>query len=325
MKFRTEIIPSSQNKSISYSDHTIFMGSCFSENILKKMDLLKFKVTGNPYGIVYNPISLAQQLQEISERRIYTSADLQFNNERWFSYQHHSDFSFANQNECLTAINTSIQKASTQLRCASHLFLTFGTAWAYSTKENAQWVNNCHKIPAKRFNKKLLEVDTMVTDLMQAITVLKKTNPNIQVVFSVSPIRHLSDGAFENQLSKGRLFEVIHQLITKESNISYFNAFELIMDDLRDYRFFKDDLIHPSEQAISYVWEKFATVFFTNQTEKYIHQVEKLIRASNHRPFNSSSEAHQNFLTKTISAMEHLEKELSISFDQEKESMPLLG
>ncbi len=323
MKFRTEIIPNSQNQGISYSDHTIFMGSCFSENIHNKMESVKLNVSGNPYGIVYNPISLARQLKEITEIKTYSPDDLQFKNERWFSYQHHSDYSYADPQECCSAMNTSIQQAFKQFQMASHLFITLGTAWAYSIKETGEWVSNCHKVPARNFDKSILEVTSMVDALSKAIKAIQKINPRIQIVCSVSPVRHLSDGAFENQLSKGRLFEVIHQLRSTNNHITYFNAYELIMDDLRDYRFFANDLVHPSMQAISYVWEKFGSVFFSTQTLKSIQKVEKLIQASNHRPFHPKSEAHQKFIEKSILEMEKLERELTISFQTEKERIGL--
>lgn len=319
MKFRTELEPEPQERKISYSDSVLLMGSCFSENIYKKMNSLKLKVLGNPFGIVYNPVSVAEQIQEILALKLYDESDLSFANERWFSFQHHSDFSYSSKEECLENINASLQKGYASLFNATHLFITLGTAHAYRHNENLSWVSNCHKIPSKTFQKKLLDTEFMVNQLSRAIEAIQKVNPKIQVVFTISPVRHLSDGAFGNQLSKGRLFDVVHQLQEKYDAVSYFNAYELVMDDLRDYRFYADDLVHPSSQAVAYVWEKFSSTFFSIQTLQQQKQIEKLVQASNHRPFNPKSEAHQKFISKAISNMEGLEKELNISFAKEKE------
>ena len=321
MKFRTKLDPEPQARKVSYSDSVLFMGSCFSENIYKKMETLKLKVQGNPYGIVYNPISIVHQLQEIIALKLYDENDLEYVNERWFSFQHHSDFSYSNKEECLQNINTSLQKAHSSLFKSSHLFITLGTANAYWHIENKDWVSNCHKIPSKNFYKKLLDTNYMVDQFSQIIESIEKVNPNVKIVFTISPIRHLSDGAFDNQLSKGRLFDVIHQLREKYALVSYFNAYELVQDDLRDYRYYADDLVHPSTQAISYVWEKFASTFFNTQTLQQQKQVDKLIQAANHRPFNPTSEAHQNFIEKSIAEMERKECELKISFHHEKEKL----
>lgn len=321
MKFRTELDSEPQERKISFSDSVVFMGSCFSENIYKKMDSLKLKVLGNPFGIVYNPISICQQVQEILALKIYEESDLELANERWFSFQHHSDFSDSSKQECLKNINNSLQKAYSSILNASHLFITLGTAHAYWHKANQNWVSNCHKIPSKTFDKKLLETDFMVPQLSETIEAIKKVNSDIQIVFTISPVRHLSDGAFGNQVSKGRLFDVVHQLKEKYDFVSYFNAYELVLDDLRDYRYYADDLVHPSAQAITYVWEKFATTFFHTQTVQQQKQIEKLIQAATHRPFNPQSEAHQKFINKAISNMGSLEKELNISFSNEIEKL----
>ncbi len=319
MKFRTELEPEPQEHKISYSDSVIFMGSCFSENIYKKMDSIKLKVDANPFGIVYNPISIAEQIQEVLALKIYDETHLEFINERWFSFQHHSDFSNSSKEECLENINKRLQKAYSNLFNASHLFITLGTANAYWHLDNKNWVSNCHKIPSSTFEKKLLETDHMVSQLSKAIEAVQKVNSKIQIVFTISPVRHLSDGAFGNQLSKGRLFDVVHQLKDKYDFVNYFNAYELVLDDLRDYRYFADDLVHPSSQAIAYVWEKFVATFFHTQTVRQQNQIEKLIQAASHRPFNPQSEAHQKFIKTAIFKMEELEKDLPISFLKEKE------
>jgi hypothetical protein len=316
MKFRTEVSPEKQT-SIDYSGKSVFIGSCFSQHIHNQMKSVKLDVINNPFGIVYNPISVAQQLTEVVELKPYSHSDLDHTNERWFSFQHHSDFSFTNADECLNTINSSIEKSHQYLKSASHLFITLGTSWAYSLKEGNIPVSNCHKMDSKKFTKEIIDFKQMSIAFSTAIKRVKNLNPNIQIIFSISPVRHLSDGFFENQLSKGRLFELVHFCRQNFDNVSYFNAYELVLDDLRDYRFFTEDMIHPSEQAISYVWEKFIETFFTDHTKKQVLHIKKLTQAANHKPFNPASKAHLQFVSKTVQQMEQLESELSISFTSE--------
>ena len=318
MKFRTEIPLNEHASKLNYQDEILFLGSCFSVHIHDKMNGLKFNSVSNPFGIVYNPLSLSSQLLRVVSNKTYTEQDLHFYNERWFSFNHHSDFSFSTKPECLSAINNSLEEAHQQIKSAKFLFITLGSSWVYFKNEDNEIVSNCHKIPAKKFTKFLAEPADMVEQLSHAVTELNKLNPNISIVFSVSPVRHLADGHFENQVSKGRLFDVIHRLTENDKTISYFPAYELLMDDLRDYRFYKSDLVHPSTEAIQYIWERFITTYFSSPTVDTMSKVKKLIQAANHRPFNPKSEAHQKFIAKTVSSMENLEKEVFGGFEEEK-------
>jgi hypothetical protein len=318
MKFRTEIPVNEHTSKLNYQDEVLFLGSCFSVHIHDKMKGLKFNSLSNPFGIVYNPLSLSSHLLRVVSNEIYTEQDLHFYNERWFSFNHHSDFSFSTKSECLTAINNSLEEAHQQLKSAKFLFITLGSSWVYFKNEDNEVVSNCHKIPAKKFTKFLAEPEDMVAQLSHAISELKKINQEISIIFGVSPVRHLADGHFENQVSKGRLFDVIHHLTENDDAISYFPSYELLMDDLRDYRFYKSDLVHPSNNAIQYIWERFVATFFSDSTVNTMSKVEKLIQAANHRPFNPKSEAHQKFIVKTISSMENLEKEVFGGFKEEK-------
>ena len=318
MKFRTEIPLNELASKLNYQDEVLFLGSCFSVHIHDKMNGMKFNSVSNPFGIVYNPLSLSSQLLRVVSNKTYTEQDLHFYNERWFSFNHHSDFSFSTKLECLSSINNSLDKAHQQLKSANFLFITLGSSWVYFKNEDNEIVSNCHKIPAKKFTKFLAEPSDMVEQLSHSISELKKLNPKISIVFSVSPVRHLADGHFENQVSKGRLFDVIHRLSENDEAISYFPSYELLMDDLRDYRFYKSDLVHPSTEAIQYIWERFVTTYFSSPTVDTMSKVEKLIQAASHRPFNPKSEAHQKFIVKTISSMENLEKEVFGGFEEEK-------
>ena len=317
MKFRTEVPVPKSTIQMSYEDNSLFIGSCFSVNIHSKLHALKFNTDSNPFGIVYNPISLARQLNRIIQNQKYVASDLQFQNERWFSFDHHSDFSFTDKSACLEAINTNLNNAHSQLKNAKFLFITLGTSWVYELEETKQTVSNCHKLPAKNFNKYLAKTEDMVSQLSFAITEIKKVNSDIQIVFSISPVRHLADGFFENQVSKGRLFDVIHQLKTQDDSIQYFSAYEMVLDDLRDYRFYNSDLVHPSYEAISYIWEKFVETFISKESVSVLTKVEKVIQAAKHRPFNPKSEAHQKFIAKTLAQIKSLEGLVFDGFDKE--------
>ncbi|MFT4752615.1 MAG: hypothetical protein ACI9GM_001153 [Salibacteraceae bacterium] len=321
MKFRTEVpAPQSLDK-ISYDSSVLFLGSCFSLSIHNQLQNLKFHTFSNPFGIVYNPTSLSKQLKRVCTEKKYLESDLHFHNERWFSFDHHSDFSYPSKEDCLHSINHSLEQAHAHLKKSDFIFITLGTAWTYHHDKLKRSVSNCHKISSKNFTKKLTQVDEMVHQLIEAIQDLKSINPSVKVVFSVSPIRHLSDGHFENQVSKGRLFDTIHQLLAIDNSTRYFPAYELLLDDLRDYRFYNSDLLHPSSEAIEYIWSKFSETFINSNTSKTITRIEKLIQASKHQPFNPYSTAHQKFIQKTLNEMNLLESELGFRFIPEKTSL----
>ncbi len=323
MKFRTEIFPKESSHFIDYKDAILFIGSCFSVNIHNKLHQLKFNTISNPFGIVYNPISLSIQLNRILDAQLYTKSDLYFFNEKWLSFDHHGEFSSSNSEKCLNQINERLNESIKQLKSAKFLFITLGSAWIYNRNADGKTVSNCHKIPAKEFTKELAETSDMIQELSNVIERIKTMNPEIQVIFSISPVRHLSDGHIENQLSKGKLFDTVYQLKNQFKNVYYFQAYELMMDDLRDYRFYNSDLLHPSDEAIEYIWEKFRSAFFNSQSLTIISQVEKIIAASNHRAFNPKSEAHQQFIGKIIRQIEQLTPDVYGHFSEEIKRLKL--
>ncbi|KAB2859188.1 MAG: GSCFA domain-containing protein [Flavobacteriales bacterium] len=299
---------------ISHQDAILLLGSCFTENIGKKLLNSKFKVNINPFGIIYNPISIANSLTRILNNESYTEEDLSVYNGKFFCFDHHGSFSSFNQQECLAKINNEISFAHQHLQETKTIIITLGTAWVYENIENKKLVANCHKIPAKNFTKRLLSVD----EIVQSFSALANTLKNIQFIFTVSPVRHISDGLHENNISKSVLHLAIHQLTSQHKNCSYFAAYEMVIDELRDYRFFKEDMIHPTPQAINYVWEKFATTYFNKETTLLNQQIEKLQQAALHRPFNFESEAHQKFIKEQVLQMQQLENEFPfLSFDEE--------
>lgn len=299
---------------IAHQDAIFLLGSCFTENIGEKLMNSKFKVNSNPFGIIYNPISIANSLTRIKKKQLYTEQEISSHQGKYFSFDHHGSFSSFNKAECLAKINNEITCAHQHLLETKTIVVTLGTAWIYETIENNKLVANCHKLPAKNFTKRLLSVDEILHVWIPIIEQLKTIN----FIFTVSPVRHINDGLHENNISKSVLHLAIHQLISNYNNCHYFGAYEMVIDELRDYRFYKEDMIHPSNQAIDYVWEKFADTYFNNKTQQLNQRIEKLQQAVNHRPFNFESESHQKFVKEQIHQMELLCKEFPfLNFEEE--------
>ncbi len=317
--FRTVFdIEPSQNK-INHTTKILSLGSCFSENIGEKLLYYKLPVIINPFGILYNPESVANSIDILLENKQFSDADLFEYNSVWNSFYHHSRFSDIDKQHCLQKINISINNAANHLKKTRFLLITLGTSWVYKYKKNGQIVSNCHKIPAKEFLRFKLSTEHIVKRFSNTFDTLLQQNTDINIVFTVSPVRHLKDGAHENQLSKATLLLAIDELTKKYSKINYFPSYELIMDDLRDYRFYTDDMIHPSQQAVEYIWNKFKNVFINKQTNNFFKQIEDINRALQHRSFQPKSEAHRKFLKKTLEKINTLEEQLKgVSFDKEK-------
>ncbi len=295
-EFRTTIQPEQSKNKISYHTPVLFMGSCFTENIGNKMQDLKFPVLVNPFGVLYNPVSVMQSLEIILDKRDFVESDLGFFNEQWFSFYHDTEFSNPNKKECLNHINTKLNQARDQFKNASYLVVTFGTAWVYEYNQSGKIVSNCHKIPDKEFTRFKLGVEDIFVQWAKLLNRIEDYNPDLKIIFTVSPVRHWKDGAVQNQLSKSTLILAIHQLIKIFDHIEYFPSHEIMMDDLRDYRFYAEDMLHPSKVAIDYIWRQFSETYFENETKTIIQQVEKIIRAKNHRSLNPNTDHHKKFL-----------------------------
>jgi len=308
VKFSTDIDIQAAESKIDHSDSILFIGSCFADNIGQRLEQLKFNVIHNPFGVLYNPVSVKDNLEILIEKRYFNENDLYLYNNRWISFSHYSVYSDSDKQEALRRINNSIGQASEMLKAAKLLCITFGTSWVYEFKETGKIVANCHKIPQVRFNRYLLDIPGIVDLYSELLKKLHRLNPALKIVFTVSPIRHWKDGAANNQLSKSILIVSVHSLLEKFTHTSYFPAYEIVMDELRDYRYYADDMLHPSDLAISYIWEKFSEMYFSDDTKKIIRDIEPVIKAMNHRPSDPKSKDHrkfmQNILTK-IMALEH--------------------
>jgi hypothetical protein len=294
----------------SYVKKHVFIGSCFTENIGSKMKDLKFKTDINPFGILFNPSSIAQCIRRLIAGEVFTENDLFFHGGLWHSYMHHGRFSNPSLKEALSGINDNLIRSADFLREADFLILTFGTAWVYELKSTGVVVSNCHKVPADQFKRYKLLVHDMVTDIRNTLELLWEVNPGIKVVFTVSPVRHLKDGASGNQLSKATLLLATDALINGfgPDRCSYFPAYELMMDELRDYRFYADDLVHPSPVAIDFIWKKFRDFIMEKETKDVSEKVSSLIQARDHRPIFRNSPEYKLFIENTLGNIRELTK-----------------
>ncbi|MGE5393265.1 MAG: GSCFA domain-containing protein [Candidatus Saccharibacteria bacterium] len=312
MAFFTEInIPEFPWK-MDYTKSMLFFGSCFSENIGQKLLDMKFNIDLNPFGILYNPVSIANSLKLLLEKRVFTKYDLFQDQGQWNSFYHHSRFSDSNREVALGKINSRINVSHELLAKADFLLITFGTSWVYEYNRTGQIVSNCHKVPASQFKRYRLDVSDITASYSELIKELLRFNPKLKIVFTVSPIRHWKDGAVENQVSKSVLLLAIDQLIKNEANAccKYFPSYELMMDELRDYRFYSEDMLHISPVAIDYIFERFSRVMITPESLITAKQVVKIRKNLSHRPVNGTSPEYEKFL---LYNMEEINK-LTINF-----------
>lgn len=299
MDFYTKIDIPHFSFNIGHKDNILMLGSCFIESIGGELEKSKFNLNLNPFGVLYNPQSIAQALELLIEKREFTEQDLFEYCGLFHSFYHHSRYSDMDVEHCLKKINNSLNKASFDLYNADILILTFGTAYVYRHKARNMIVGNCHKLPASEFDRYRLSVNDIVIRWQQLLRQLKAINPKLKVLFTVSPIRHLKDGAHDNQLSKSTLLLAVEELC-QMSGENYFPSYEIVLDELRDYRFYKEDMIHPDNVAIAYIWERFGETFFTADTQQIITEWQKIESAISHRPFNAQGNEYKRFLEQTL-------------------------
>ncbi|MEP6583478.1 MAG: GSCFA domain-containing protein [Ginsengibacter sp.] len=281
---------------ISYHQKIFFIGSCFTEEIYNNLKSLKFDVLKNPNGILYDARSIAYALNSYIENKHYVAQNLFLQDELWHSWQHHSFFSGIKKDEVLATINESQSKANAFLQNASWLIITLGSSYSYQLKETHEYVANCHKAPASLFDKKLAVIEDTKSEISHAIQNIKVFNPGIKIILTISPVRHIKDGIIENNRSKARLIELAHSVSEEIENVFYFPAYELVIDVLRDYRFYKSDMMHPNEIAVNYVLEKFCDTYLDQSSKKLIKELKTLLSAMNHKPFQKETIAHGKFM-----------------------------
>ncbi|MDR2449326.1 MAG: GSCFA domain-containing protein [Prevotellaceae bacterium] len=278
---------------ITYRSRLLLMGACFVGHIGDALSQRRFKATVNPFGVVYNPLSLAQSLLRLQSATPFTAGEVIENETLYTTFFHHSSFSHPHRDTFLIQANNALRQGAEAFAAADVVILTLGTARVYYDKETKQVVNNCHKLPAARFQQTVLTVDEIVEALWPVIE-----PSGSRWILTVSPIRHWKDGAHNNQLSKAALLLAAEKLQQLTGKVSYFPAYELMMDELRDYRFYAEDMLHPSSQAVRYIWERFAEAAFPEETKKTMREAEKIITAQNHRPLHPGSAACRQFKEK---------------------------
>ena len=275
---------------ITHAQQLLLMGSCFAENIGRLLKENSFHCDVNPFGILYNPFSVLEALQEILLGKQYTVSDLFFYRDCWHSPMHHGAFSAASAEETLQQINIRLQQAHERMDRTDWLLLTWGTAYVYQQKETGRIVSNCHKQPEKMFTRRILTVDEIVCEYTRFLETLQDRNPALKVLFTVSPIRHARDGMHANQLSKATLLLAIEQLQkTFPTTVFYFPSYEIVLDELRDYRFYADDMIHPSTVAVNHIYECFGRSFFSEETADLAARAHKIVMRLRHRPLNPAT------------------------------------
>lgn len=283
------------------------MGSCFTENIGRKLERYLFPVCINPFGVTYNPLSVKKNLEALMTKEAYSAKDLNLHNDLWFSFDHYTGFSSPHQEVALDQINSSFHSAKELVKNAGVLILTWGTSWVYRYRETGEVVCNCHKIPAKEFTRTQLTVEEITTAYEALLPLLFEFNSGLKIVHTVSPVRHWKDGAHGNQLSKAALL-MAGDALQKQfpEQFFYFPSYEIVMDELRDYRFYAEDMIHTSDQTTAYIWEKFCQVLVSDSSSAVIKDLEPLLKMSEHRPMSENKDARKQFASQILERARHL-------------------
>ena len=311
MKLTTPIKLAKQNPPINYSSKVLLLGSCFAQNIGAKLEYYKFQQCTNPFGILFHPVAIEKLVTRAIDQKWFSASDVFFQNEQWHCFLAHSKLSNTSQEELIAALNLALEKLRTSLIKASHVVFTFGTAWVYRHLQRDTVVANCHKVPQKEFVKQLLSPDD-VSDVSLGIeTKLRTINPTCSIINTVSPVRHIKDGLLANSRSKAHLIAGVQEIVAPEKLNYYFPSYEIMMDELRDYRFYKEDLIHPNQTAIAIIWNAFKTSWVCPETTAMQNKIATIQSGKLHKPFNEHSKAHMLF-----------KKDLEIQILQVQEQLP---
>lgn len=312
-------IPKS-DQPIDYHSKVVSFGSCFADEVGKKFEYFKFQHCTNPFGILFHPLAIEKMIDFALSEKEFAGEDVFFQNERWHCFDVHSVMSHPEKEVMLSTLNQKLKTTSQEISQATHFVLTLGTAWVYKHIQTGQTVANCHKVPQKSFEKSLLTIEEIANSIENLVTKVKEVNPKVAFIFTVSPVRHLKDGFVENQLSKAHLIAGLHQFLNSTPSgllagkvggwgASYFTAYEILMDELRDYRFYAEDLLHPNQLAVDYIWNRFAEVYFSENTFLTMKEVDTIQKGLAHKPFNSDSASHQKFLENLDKQIKKLQKE----------------
>lgn len=299
MKLQTIVPLHSAKDRIDYDSTLFLVGSCFVENIGRKFQYYQFQNLQNPTGILFHPLAIENFIGKSIAKKTYKAADVFNFNERWHCFDAHSVLSDPSKEVLLANLNSALLKTRDQLKNATHIIITLGTSWVYKNVETQKPVANCHKLPQKNFTRELLTEVKIEESLKGIIANIRKINEHASLILTISPVRHLKDGFVENQRSKANLISAVGKIMEAAEqfkNLYYFPAFEIMLDELRDYRFYAEDMVHPNNLAIEYIWEKFKNVWISEKTVSVMEAVEEIRKGLSHKPFNEDSEQHQLFL-----------------------------
>ena len=306
MNFTTTIPISKSSNPIDYDSRIISLGSCFAQNIGEKFSYFKFQNTVNPFGIIFNPVSIENLISRVVNNQKFTENDIFFHNDLWHCFEVHSELSHSDKTIFLDKLNQILSDFHLQIFKSTHFQITYGTSWVYRNKSSNSIVANCHKVPQSQFEKEILSVATIEKSIQNTIDLIQKVNPNCYFIFTVSPVRHIKDGFIENQRSKAHLITPIQQILNssapfslasgpKSSFLNYFPSYEIMMDELRDYRFYAEDMLHPSQTALDYIWKRFSENYISEENFATMEEVSSIQKGLAHRPFNSNTASHQKF------------------------------
>ncbi|WP_320051886.1 GSCFA domain-containing protein [uncultured Acetobacteroides sp.] len=309
--YQTEVALPCFEARMGYTHPFMMMGSCFATNVGERLVRLKLPVMVNPFGVIYNPLSVASSIKKLVDGTPLTPDDLFEQNGVWNSYSHHSSFSAVDKEGCLAKINQAVASGAIMLRESSHLTITLGTSWAYRLKAIGEVVANCHKTKAAEFDRFFVEVNHSVEALSEAIAAARSINPALKVVLTVSPIRHVKDGLVENQRSKASLVVACHSLCAQLPGVSYFPSYEIVMDELRDYRFYAEDMVHPSSLAVDIIFKKFVHSAVNRLSVEAMEEVDRIVRAVEHIPFNAHGSEYRKFCASMAAKAEKLQQKYS--------------
>ncbi len=310
MNFTTKIHLEKYNHPIDYNSSIMLLGSCFAENMGEKFEYFKFRNVVNPFGIIFNAVSIEKLIHRVVNKIVFTEKDIFFHNDLWHCFEVHSQLSNPNKEEFLSNLNAILELMYQQITSLTHCIITLGTSWVYRNNNSNEIVANCHKVPQKEFTKELVSIEENVKCIQNIISSVHSLNPDCNFIFTVSPVRHIKDGFVENNVSKAHLISAIHTINHQPSTINYFPSYEIMMDELRDYRFYAEDMLHPSQTAIDYIWIKFFENYINQKEFVTMNQVCEIQRALKHRPFNPNSESHQKFLKNLNQKIFELKKNL---------------
>jgi len=298
MKLQTIVPLQKAEYPIDYSSKMLLLGSCFVENMGSKLDYFKFQQLQNPFGILFHPLALENLVERALAGKTYHVDEVFEQNGIWHCFDAHSDLNALSKEGLLNHLNQRLQETETGLKNTTHVIITLGTAWVYEHQSLGKTVANCHKVPQKEFEKRLLSTEEIRSSLDRLVNWVQQANPKANIIFTISPVRHLKDGFVENQQSKAHLITSLHSVLSSRAQsrgMSYFPAYEIMMDELRDYRFYGEDLVHPNALAVEYIWEKFKDTWISPDCYSVMDEVDSVQKGLQHRPFNPDSEAHQTF------------------------------